>query len=118
MTEVLSRIARGTTGSEISLVSTNQSTAGKAGRCRREQTGDVRPANGFDARHETELRIFVEKRMAPILKLDDIRLEGQRANSHGIALDDDAAPAARDNVRVPAVDRRFEKHESLIDTAR
>ena len=47
--------------------------------------------------------------MAPILKLDDIGLKCERTNSRRIALDDDAAPAAGDSVRVSAVDRRFEQ---------
>ena len=61
---------------------------------------------------------MVQKRVAPILKLDDIGLKSQRANLRGIALDDDTAPGARDNVRVSAVDRRFEQQERLLDIAR
>src|SRR5579863_1039951 len=64
------------------------------------------------------MRIVVQKRMAPILQLNDIGLERQRANSRGIALNDDAAAAARDDMRMPAVDRRFEQHEGLLDMVR
>ena len=56
--------------------------------------------------------------MAPILKLDNIGLESQRANLRGIALDNDTAPGAHDNVRVSPVDRRFEQQERLLDIAR
>jgi hypothetical protein len=56
--------------------------------------------------------------MAPILELDYIGLQGERANARWVALDYDAAAATRDRMRVPAVDRRFEQQESLLDFTR